>query len=143
MEKMNFIKANNKFINLEHVSSINVLQKRVAFDLDCPVELDNKVISYYAYSDSDNREDFKTNNYIQCNFINKDGVYINRNHISAVTFRDDKNRIIFNLSHSITSTKHNGESRLTSKFIYFDFNTINEYNKFIIELTNILQLKTK
>ena len=144
---MNFVQANDKLINLEHVSSINLLKDRMAFDLDSPVELDNgKIISYYAY---DNYNDDKStkekvlfcNTYVHENFIRHNDTLINKNHISAVKFIDKTLRVVFNFSHSVTSVGFGGESRLTSKFIYADFKEYQDYEYFVTEIKQTLGVR--
>ena len=132
---MNFVKVKDKLINLEHVSSFNILDNRVAFDFDCPVELKDKTISYYAYGDLSNI-DLLNNEYIIQNFIIYNSVRINRNHITAIKFEEDKNRVIINLSHSVTSYGYGHEKRITSKFLYCDFDRIEDYNDFTMYLTD-------
>jgi hypothetical protein len=136
---MYFIQANDKLVNLEHVSSINLLGNRMALDLDTPVELDSgKIISYYAYSDytvendaSGCKANILANEYVKENFIISNNTLININHIAAIKQVDKTLRVIFNLSHSVTSTGFNNESKLTSKFIYVDFNDSSKYSEFI------------
>lgn len=140
---MNFIKANDKFINLEHVSSINLLDNRIAYDMDCPVELDSgKIISYYAYHD--HKDDSSINEllnhpYIKENFNIHGDILVNMTQVSAIKFVEEKLRIIYNFSHSTTSAKFNREPRLTSKFIYVHFDTKDEYDKFCDKLIKTIK----
>jgi len=109
---MNFIQANDKFVNLEHVSSITLLKNRLALDMDCPVEVEDKIISYYAYmdwTDKQDETDILNHTYVKSMFIKHEKVLININHITSIKFVSDKMRIIFNLSHSTTSTNYNGK----------------------------------
>jgi len=143
---MNFIQANDKFVNLTHVSSITLLHNRLALDMNCPVEVDNKIISYYAYmdwTDKQDETDILNNSYVQAMFIKHEKVLININHITSIKFVSEKMRIIFNLSHSTTSTNYSGKKRLTSKFIYFDCNNTKEYNDLVTKTKQYTNIKGK
>jgi len=142
---MNFIKANDKFINLEHVSSINMLKNRIAYDMDCPVELDSgKIISYYAYHDHDNdgaEEELLNHPYIKDNFNVHGDILVNMQQVAAIKFAPEKLRIIYNFSHSTTSLNFNREPRLTSKFVYVHFSAQEEYDDFCVVLKTTIKEK--
>lgn len=145
---MNFIQADNKLVNIETVSSINFLNNRVAFDFNAPVELDSgKIISYYAYadfnSDSERKEYIEKllqNSYIDENFIDTNTGLINLKQVTAIKFEESSQgyRVIFNLSHSVTSVGFNNQPRLTSKFIYVDFKNKDAFEDYKQNLTQKL-----
>lgn len=141
---MNFIQANDKFINLEQVASINMLKGRIAYDMSCPVELDSgKIISYYAYNDhdkNDNAEKELLNHpYVKKHFNIHGDILVNMKQVAAIKFVREKLRIIYNFSHSTTSLNFNKEPRLTSKFIYVHFNTLDEFDEFCDKLRNTIK----
>lgn len=128
---MKFIKANDKIINLQNVSSVNFLPNRIAFDFNCPVQLDSgKLISYYAYDDKGKKEDLLKNTFVKSEFIQYSHGLINKNNICAIKYIDRQNRIVINFSHSTTSAGYDGTERITSKFMYLDFDTSIEYKNF-------------
>jgi len=131
---MKFVKADDKLVNLEHVSSITVLPDKLALDLSCVAEIDSngekRLISYYAYCHK-NMSNILNHEYVKENFIRANKVLVNKNHISVIKFVDSSKRVIFNLSHSVTSAGYNNKPRLTSKFIYVDFDDLNKYNKYV------------
>jgi len=139
--EMIFVEADDKLVNLEHVSSINILPDKLALDLSCVAEINSngekRLISYYAYSHN-NITNILNHDYVKKNFIKANGVLINKNHISVIKFVDSLKRVIFNLSHSVTSAGYNKEHRLTSKFIYADFNDLDEYNDYVNEIKGII-----
>lgn len=145
---MNFIQADNKLVNIETVSSINFLNNRVAFDFNTPVELDSgKIISYYAYADFNSDmgrkeyiEKLLKNSYIDENFIDTNTGLINLKQVTAIKFEESSQvyRVIFNLSHSVTSVGFNNQPRLTSKFIYVDFKNKNTFEYYKQNLTQKL-----
>ena len=142
-----FIKANDKYINLANVSSINILKNRIAFDFNTSVELDNgKHISYYAYYDGDAEEFFRnleTMEFIKQNYIkildngSTKGL-VNKSSICAIKFIEGT-RCVFNLSHSTTSTGFDEKTRLTSKFIYVDFGHKKEFEAYKIYVLNKIE----
>lgn len=141
---MNFVKVNDKYVNLEHVSSITKLPNRLALDMDCNSEVkkdgESKLISYYAYCDIKNAKQVLNHKYVLKNFIKAKNILINKNHITVVKFSPKKLRVIFNLSHSTTSAGYNNINRLTAKFIYADFDNQNEYDEYIKYIKNVLKL---
>ena len=141
---MEFIQVNNKYINVKHISSITVLKDRVAFDMDTPIELDNgRLISFYAYQDiydDDVVSNMLNQDYIVYNFIKHKNVLININHVISVKFIEKTNRIVVNLSHSLNTT-YDGKTKLSSKFLYFDSDSVEEYNKISKKLKLKLNIK--
>ena len=138
---MKFVEFEDKNINLEHVSSITILKNKIALDMDCVAEVkDNqgqKMISYYVYCSKQfnvTENEYVKNNFIEYNGINH--IYINLDHISVIKYIKDKNRIIVNLSHSTTSAGYGREMRMTSKFIYCDFNSSDEFEDFKYYINN-------
>lgn len=140
---MRFIEADDKLVNLEHVSSITILTDKLALDLSCVAEIkddtgNNRVISYYAYCHSGTKEVLE-NEYVLYNFLRAGNVLINKNHISVIKFIPRTKRVVFNLSHSVTSAGYNKENRLTSKFIYADFDDIDEYEEYVQQVKQFIK----
>ena len=150
-----FIKNNDRIINLQNVSNINIVTRdqRIVFNLNYGIEIEKrgktKVISDYVYLDTRSTDDFNNakdevqfNDYVEKHFIKHRNGYINKNEISSVKFSDKKNRVIFNLSHSITFTDYNTqEDRLTSEFVYVDFTEFSEYKSYSATVKQTLNLK--
>lgn len=139
----NFININNTLLNLESVSNVNIQRKRnrVIFNLNYTIgvpksskEDQSKRISDYVYWDFSNNlelvnsvENLLNHNYIKENFIILGNSWINKNEISTVKFDQNKLRFIFNLSNSATFVDRKGDIRLTSEFVYVDFDDYNEF----------------
>ena len=149
---MRCFEIKNQIINLDHVSSItyDVENFRIIFNLDYCVEIDvdsgkgkkiKKLITDYIYVNFDSMESYsaasvKLNSTISeiPNFIKKPASgngYINLNRVSSVKFDNSKNRIIFNFANSIDFMNHNSQNaryKITSEFIYCDFDDQNKYD---------------
>ena len=142
-----FLQTNDRIINLQNVSNINILKdrNRIVFNMNYNIEIstnygDKKYISDYVYWDArDIREVEKyleklnVIDYFNENFINQiDGNgYINKNEISSVKFSDRKNRVIFNLSHPVTFKDFDGNDKITSEFVYVNCNNSTQYEKYL------------
>ena len=144
MKESSFFKTNDRLVNLHNVSNINFLNNsnRVVFNLNYHIELSTKpgtkLISDYVYLDGRNSEDYDfivtniiNNEFIQENFLLHPNGYININEISSVKFSDKKLRVIFNLSHPITFIDEFHFKRITSEFVYVDFDEVSEYKEFV------------
>jgi hypothetical protein len=141
MKENMFLKTNDKIINLKNVSNINILEKRIIFNMNYSIEIfKNKFISDYVYWDALNLDDLDENlkklflnDYFNKNFFKKlDGKgFINKNEISSIKFDKNKNRVIFNLSHPVTFKDSKSIEKLTSEFVYVNCNTIDKYNLYI------------
>ncbi len=154
-----FLRTNDRIINLQNVSNINVLKdsNRIIFNMNYNIEIayfdkvqrkeKTKFISDYVYWDansfeemSENLKELQSMKYFDKTFINQTAGngFINKNEISSVKFSDRKLRVIFNLSHPITFTDFDGKEKITSEFVYVNFNDQNHYasyvNYVIIEL---------
>lgn len=139
-----FIKTNDKIINLKNVSNINVLDTRIVFNMNYSIEIRDKVISDYTYWDFDTREELevivdilRTSSFIETTFIGYNNAFVNINEISSIKYADRKNRIIFNLSHPVSFNNHNGQS-ITSEFVYFNYTDIEEYQDKKTEINTLL-----
>lgn len=148
-----FIKTNDRMINLQNVSNINVLRdrNRIVFNMNYCVDLSNKdyskSISDYVYWDMNsvseldiNLEILYKNKYFTNNFISKtnDNGYINTNEISSIKFAKHKFRVIFNLSHPISFKNKDQESKITSEFVYVNCNNLKTYSEYITYIEKIL-----
>lgn len=140
-----FVKANDRIINLNNVSNINILhdRNRIVFNLNYNIEIDTsyktKYISDYVYWDSEDTQTMANNlhdlskiKYFCDNFIDQvnDNGFININEISSIKFIDRKNRVIFNLSHPVTFKDFDGKDKITSEFVYVNCNDANQYNEY-------------
>lgn len=142
-----FLQTNDRIINLQNVSNINILQdrNRIVFNLNYNIEIstnygNSKFISDYVYWDSDNAQSMMNNlsllddiKYFNDNFINQvnDNGFINRNEISSIKFIDRKHRVIFNLSHPVTFRDFDGKDKITSEFVYVNCNNAIEYKEYV------------
>lgn len=149
--KEDFIQTNDRIVSLNNTSNINVLKKdrRIVFNLSYPIEIvefgNSKLISDYVYwdfiSDIDYNNALKNinnNNYINNNYIEHNNGFINKNKISSIKFSDKKMRVIFNLSHQITYYDMNGTPKITSEFVYVDFNNAQDYRNYVTNIKNKL-----
>lgn len=131
-------------VNLKNVSYINIAKdrRRIVFNMNYGIEIEKngeyKYISDYVYWDMIDDENFEfalkylqLNEFIKHNFIAYASGYINRDEISSIKFAEKKKRVIFNLSHSITFVDYHGHSRITSEFVYVDFDRFKDYQNFI------------
>ena len=143
-----FIETNERLVNLKNVSNINILDRspgRIIFNMNYHIDIldkkinKNKLISDYVYWDASDREMFldnldqlEQNEYLKENFIKGlNGEFINKNLISSVKFSDDKERVIFNMSHPITFVNYKGEQKITSEFVYINCKNYNQYYDFV------------
>jgi len=150
-----FIKTNDRLVNLQNVSNINIVHdtQRVVFNMNYSIEIEKhnntKMISDYVYLDTRNSKDFENalielydNQYIKDNFLSHDTGYINIHEISSVKFSEQKNRVIFNLSHNKDFKDYrSGNTLLTSEFVYVDFSSYKDYKEFAIQTKNELMEK--
>ncbi|MDD2505666.1 MAG: hypothetical protein PHF21_05330 [Bacilli bacterium] len=138
---MKLFKFNDKILNLQACTSIGVNKSRlrIVFNLSHSIEMfdpklsKNIIVADYKYWDFDNEIDFnaglqKVSSLIKVNefFISSDKkhYFVNPDQLSYITFDDDNNRIIFNLSTSVTK-KTTGT--LTNDYVFWTFNTKDEY----------------
>ena len=141
-----FVKTNkNILVNLSNVSNVNIVKKkeqnfyRIIFNMNYCIEISkNKFVSDYVYWDFTNIESFKdaflkikSDEYLANTFLKqpKNSGFINIDEISSIKYLEDKLRIIFNLSHPVTFNYH-GETKLTSEFIYLNFNNIEDFKEY-------------
>jgi len=148
-----FIKTNDRLVNLKNVSDIKFISKqnRIVFNMTYSVSFgkDSKLISDYVYWDSSNSYEFEAkidqiskNSYVCSNYIDRrDNGFVNIDEISSIKTIDFKKRVIFNLSHPVTFRAANGESNITSEFIYLNFDTTEEYQVYIDRMNVILGSK--
>jgi len=148
-----FIQTNDRIVSLKNVSNINVLQtNRIVFNMNYNIEIEKgnsyKFISDYVYWDllSKDQLEFalnkiKNNKYFKENFINNGNTYININEISSIKFSDKKLRIIINLSHPVSFIDYYGNENITSEFVYWNYNTLKEYNEAKSLLHILLDIK--
>ena len=131
-----FLTLNNKTVNTETVHNIAFEDKKrkIIFNFEYGVSLrddEDKIISDYVYFLFDNDEDFETT---KARLIDMEGWlgsgadYINRivnsKKISFMTSDTYSNRIIFNLTSSVSFTK-NKYSR-SSDFVWWTYNSASE-----------------
>lgn len=136
-----YLSTNDRLINLQNVSNINVLTNsyRIIFNFNYGIDMGKKTISDYVYWDAIDVHNFNynlsvlnANKYFIDNYldqINGNG-YINKNEISSIKFSEKKNRVIFNLSHSITFTDFYGNDKITSEFVYVNCNNNQEFKDY-------------
>lgn len=147
-----FLQTNDRIINLQNVSNINVLKdsNRIIFNMNYNIEISyfdkvqrkekSKFISDYVYWDSNSYnemvENLKTLQGLKSFgdiFIkqNAGNGFINKYEISSIKFSDKKYRVIFNLSHPITFTDFDGNDKITSEFVYVNCNDQNQYTSYV------------
>jgi hypothetical protein len=116
------------------------------YNIEIEKNQEYKIISDYVYwdllpSEFDNRlKDISENTYIVDNFITHDNGYINKDEISSIKFAEKKQRVIFNLSHTVSFIDNYGNQHMTSEFVYVNFNNENDYNLYIQEIKSKLGL---
>lgn len=151
-----FIQLDNMLVNLQNVCNINIkndsYKKRIIFNMNYNIEINTnnglKMISDYVYWDShsethivDSVEELYNNDYFVNNFIHQGSPkkgYININEISSIKYSPHKNRVIFNLSHPISFVDYDKSVKVTSEFIFVDFNTTNELNDYVEYIKGVL-----
>ena len=144
-----FIQTDSRIVNLKNVSNINLLpnSNRINFNLNYNIDINDKLISDYVYWNAVSKDSYlmnlialNSNDYFIKNFINQvnNVGYINKNEISSIKFSEKKNRVIFNLSHPVTFTVFDGNSRITSEFVYSNCEDIKTYNTYTTEINEKL-----
>ena len=144
-----FIQTDSRIVNLKNVSNINLLpnSNRIIFNLNYNIDINDKLISDYVYWNAVSKDSYlmnlialNSNDYFIKNFINQvnNVGYINKNEISSIKFSEKKNRVIFNLSHPVTFTVFDGNSRITSEFVYSNCEDIKTYNTYTTEINEKL-----
>ena len=141
-----FIKfKNERVVNLDNVSTIKIVEgsngnyKRVIFNLNYGITISkNKIIPDYVYWNVVDEDEFDTiqdmlyttleSNWID---ISKTEI-ININKVSSIVERPNENRIIFNFNFSISQPSI--QNRLTSSFVFVDFDSEEEYKEFLRDL---------
>lgn len=152
-----FIRTNDRLVNLNNVSNINVLHNsnRIVFNMNYNIQMGTyddkkrKLISDYVYWDGVNKSDFlqnlvylNDNKFFKDNFIDQiDGIgYINVNEISSIKLAEKKCRVIFNLSHPVTFTDFHDNDRITSEFVYVNCESLSKYNEYVEYVQNKLRI---
>lgn len=144
-----FIQTDSRIVNLKNVSNINLLpnSNRIIFNLNYNIDINDKLISDYVYWNAVSKDSYlmnlialNSNDYFIKNFINQvnNVGYINKNEISSIKFSEKKNRVIFNLSHPVTFTDFDGNSRITSEFVYSNCEDTKTYNTYTTEINEKL-----
>ena len=142
-----FIKyKDEKIVNLDNVSNIFVDEKgqKVIFNMSYSVKIfGNKITPDYVYWPYNNLSEL---NDIKKKFLYNIGTwihpieegqrYVNTNCISSIVTDEYKNRVIFNLNYNISHPKE--ENKLTSDFVFFNFDNRESYQKFRDKLEKIL-----
>jgi len=140
-----------KIVNLDNVASYGLIEHkykesyRIVFNMTYGITLPNtdKIISDYVYWETSDNTEFKKmqsviKNYSEDWICSPDNTrYINPEQISSIVIEDtyeDKLKIIFNLSHTV-SMKTSG---LTSEFVYFKFNSFDSIQKYKAVLKKFL-----
>lgn len=132
-----------RIINLDNIAHINFVDSdnRIVFNTNYSLEMTvgsmtktKKKISDYIYWNFESQEEYrkaiwilKTNEYIIDTFYEHFFGFINKNSISSIKFEPSAMKIIFNLSNSISYT-HKNEVKETTKFIFIEFPTQEDYN---------------
>lgn len=137
-----------KTLNLEHVSNFGFLKDKIVFNMDYSVTLksyknNNKVIiSDYVYWIPNSFEEliemkalilestiFSESSklrWIQCsNDPEFKQRIVNMDCVSSIKFDDERRKVIFNLSHTVTFG-----TGLTSEFVFYKFRTQEEYTHY-------------
>ena len=140
--------GNSKIVNLKAVSNIafeayinrfGVQEYKIIFNMGYPVSLKTdykKLISDYVYFVYQDRDEYERTVDTLSGLINEHGWIAplingvvtritNPDYISFISTDPRKNRIILNLSTSVSF--YNNNERLTSDFIYLDFTSQQEY----------------
>jgi len=140
--------GNSKIVNLKAVSNIafeayinrfSVQEYKIIFNMGYPVSLKtdySKHISDYVYFIYQDKAEYERTVDILSDLINHHGWIAplingvvtritNPESISFISTDPRKNRVILNLNTSVSF--YNNNARLTSDFIYLDFNTPEEY----------------
>lgn len=141
----NFIRIDDKFLNLDSCASVGLSKNdgknrfRIVFNLSHSIEVFDKqlnkniVVADYKYWDFDSSIEFNKNlekltkNLLASDFLfstDKKHYYVNPAKVSYITFDDEHNRIIFNMSTSITK-KTTG--LLTNDYVFWTYSTKEEY----------------
>lgn len=141
-----FIETNDRIINLENVSNINILKhmNRIVFNMNYHIQIHGKntkkLISDYVYWDAENNREFYSNleklqksEFFNCEFIKKpkDDGFINVSEISSIKFIEEKCRVIFNLSHPVTFYDNRSNEKITSEFIYVNCDNNADYLDYV------------
>lgn len=139
----------NSIVNLNQVTHLTKIdsKKRVIFNFNNVINVNDLQVADYLYINCNNSDEFNFfwNNVVD--YIEKDGWLISSNptnhpinpyYISSINVDELKNKIIFNLSKSVTKIikKENIDKRiLVSEFVFWEFPTKlsfeKEYNKVI------------
>ena len=131
-----FININNKWINLKNVSTIifNEKENLIYFNFSNSIKIINKETSDFYEVKFENKNDYENtkekilkNKYVKNHFLihKSQNEIVNKEKINTITI--DKNKIIFNLSHSIEiEDKITKKRKKISKFVYWKFDNENE-----------------
>lgn len=148
-----FIELKDTLINLEQVSNVGFLHNkgRIVFNFSHSIELEtNKVwstIADYRYFTASSEEEYNEKKkevqdvLSSLGFINStrgNHYWVNKSKVSYITTDGHKNRLIFNLSTSITKNTTKGIS-LINDFVFWDYSSVDDFNKGMLET----QLKLK
>lgn len=141
-----FIQVQDTFVNLDCISNVNPLQHRlrIVFNFSYPVVIKvkgkPKLVSEYLYDDYELTTDFQAavvklmnHPYVKEHFISQGprGGLINKDKISSFKVQPNKNRVIFNMSHSIEIDTKDTGSTVAPEFIYVTLKTEKDYNDYI------------
>lgn len=150
--KKEFLQTNDRIVSLKNVSNININARnnRIIFNMNYNIEIEKnqeyKIISDYVYWDllpsqfDDTLVNLSSHEYITDNFIPHNNGYINKDEISSIKFAEKKQRVIFNLSHTVSFIDNYGNQHMTSEFVYVNFKTDDEYNSYVQEIKSKLGL---
>jgi hypothetical protein len=140
-----------KIINLNNVSNIYIDERddgsgKIIFNMNYSVKIfDGKYTPDYVYWNFENSnelviirdmiEDKIKNNKKWIMPLEFGQRYVNLNCVSSIVIDITKNRVIFNLNYNVTHPKDN--SKLTSDFIFFNFNNYTKFSNFKNTLKNL------
>ncbi len=150
-----------KTVNLKEVSNIAFTQEynragdlyyKIIFNFDYGISLrgnNGKIIADYCYFVYNDYNDYEKMEEKLSDLINEKGWIapivngsvsriVNPDKISFMATDTRKNRIILNLSTSVSF--YNDFSKKTSDFIYFDFNTLDEYKENLVYIQDQLDI---
>ncbi len=134
----------NKIIELDNVSNIAIVRAgksdKVIFNMNHSVKIFNdKYTADYVYWEFYSNEELsqikkliidKIPNWILP--IENGQRYINPKCVSSISIDDYRNRVIFNLNYNVTHPKE--IDKLTSDFVFQDFQDVDNFNKFVKKL---------
>ena len=158
-----YFDTGSKNVNLKNVTSVsieeNINRKKIIFNFDYTITHPYKpdvfvsdYVSVYYDDDQEFKKVFKElssqleslywfegQNSLDLEGPDKIWHWVNIDKVSFITYDEHKNRIILNLSCTVTKRHSSGE--LTSDFVYFSYPTKSEFMKNRERLENLINSK--